>query len=180
MRLFSVLLCFLVYLPVFAQRELPQAKKDIDTTKLKERLARQKTSDDPTDTLTIKDYKIISHAGDTTYLDTTLTIHKEYKYNYLRRDDFELMPFSNIGQPYNRLGVNLNKIKWYPQIGARARHFNYYQTEDISYYNVATPMTELLFKTTLERGQLLDAFLTFNTSRRFNISIAYKGFHIST
>jgi hypothetical protein len=176
MRLFSVLVFLLFCLPVFGQRELPQSKRDIDTTKLKERLGRQKVSDDPTDTLTIKDYKIISHAGDTTYLDTTLTIQKEYKYNYLRRDDFELMPFSNIGQPYNRLGVNLNKIKWYPQLGARARHFNYYETEDIRYYNVATPMTELLFKTTLERGQLLDAFLTLNTSRKFNISIAYKGF----
>ncbi|MGB5509741.1 putative porin [Robiginitalea sp.] len=176
MRLLSVLLFVMFALPVRGQRELPQAKKDIDTTKLKERLARGTKVKDPTDTLTVEDYKIISFARDTTYLDTSLTIQKDYKYNYLRRDDFELMPFSNIGQPYNRLGVNLNKVKWYPQLGARARHFNYYETEDISYYNVATPMTELFFKTTLERGQLLDALLTFNTSRRLNISIAYKGF----
>ncbi|MGB5190947.1 putative porin [Robiginitalea sp.] len=176
MRLLSVFLLVMFALPVLGQRELPQSKKDIDTTKLKERMARGAAVKDPTDTLTIEDYKIISFAGDTTYLDTTLTIQKDYKYNYLRRDDFELMPFSNVGQPYNRLGVNLNKIKWYPQLGARARHFNYYETEDISYYNVATPMTELFFKTTLERGQLLDAMLTFNTSRRLNISIAYKGF----
>jgi hypothetical protein len=37
-------------------------------------------------------------------------------------------------------------------------------------------MTDLFFKTTLEQGQLLDAMLTFNTSRRFNFSLAYKGF----
>ncbi|MGB5229175.1 MAG: putative porin, partial [Eudoraea sp.] len=30
--------------------------------------------------------------------------------------------------------------------------------------------------TTFEQGQLLDAMLTFNTSRRFNLSIGYKGF----
>lgn len=146
MRLLSVLLFVMFALPVRGQRELPQAKKDIDTTKLKERLARGTKVKDPTDTLTVEDYKIISFARDTTYLDTSLTIQKDYKYNYLRRDDFELMPFSNIGQPYNRLGVNLNKVKWYPQLGARARHFNYYETEDISYYNVATPMTELFLK----------------------------------
>jgi hypothetical protein len=33
-----------------------------------------------------------------------------------------------------------------------------------------------MFKTTLEEGQLLDALLTFNTSRRLNFSIAYTGF----
>jgi hypothetical protein len=37
-------------------------------------------------------------------------------------------------------------------------------------------VTDLYFKTTFEQGQLLDATLTFNTSRRLNFSIAYKGF----
>ncbi|MCE2613051.1 putative porin [Flavobacteriaceae bacterium D16] len=126
--------------------------------------------------ITIKNYKIISHERDTTYLDTTLTIQKEYRYNYLRKDDFELMPFSNIGQPYNRLGANLDRIQLYPRIGASARHFNYEEIEDMKYYNVATPMTDLFFKTTFEQGQLLDALLTVNTSQRFNFSLAFKGF----
>ncbi|EAR00628.1 putative porin [Maribacter sp. HTCC2170] len=126
--------------------------------------------------ITIKDYKIISHARDTTYLDTTLTIQKEYKYNYLRKDNFELMPFSNIGQPYNKLGVDFERNHLYPLIGAKAKHYNYFEVEDIDYYNVATPMSDLFFKTTLEQGQLLDALLTFNTSRRFNFSLAFKGF----
>ncbi len=125
--------------------------------------------------ITIKDYKIISFARDTTFLDTTLTIQKEFKYNYLRRDDFELMSFSNIGQTYNRLGVDFERPSLYPVLGARAKHYNYLEIEDIDYYNVATPMTDLFFKTTLEQGQLLDAMLTFNTSRRLNFSIAYKG-----
>ena len=126
--------------------------------------------------ITIKDYRIISHQRDTTFLDTTLTIEKEYRYNYLRRDDFELMPFSNVGQPYNRLGVDADRIQLYPRLGARARHFNYEEIEDMKYYNVATPMTDLFFKTTFEQGQLLDATLAVNTSRRFNFSIAFKGF----
>ncbi len=126
--------------------------------------------------ITIANYKRISFDRDTTIIDTSLTIQKEYKYNYLRKDDFELMPFSNIGQPYNSLGVNFETSHFYPIIGARGRHFGYFETEDVSYYNVATPLTELFFKTTLEQGQLLDALLTFNTSERLNFSIAYIGF----
>lgn len=127
------------------------------------------------DSITIKDYKIISYERDTTYLDTTLTIEKEYKYNYLRKDDFELMPFANVGQPYNSLGRDFRRKEVYPRIGARAKHFNYEEVWDINYYNVPTPMSDLFFKTTFEQGQLLDAMLTFNTSRRLNFSISYKG-----
>ncbi|UII74857.1 putative porin [Flagellimonas sp. HMM57] len=130
----------------------------------------------PEGLITIQDYKIISYARDTTSLDTTLSIKKEYKYNYLRKDDFEVMPFANIGQPYNTLGRTFSKNSFYPQLGALAKHFNYMEVEDIAYYNVPTPMTELMFKTTLEQGQLLDALLTFNINKRFNASIAYKGF----
>ncbi|MEJ1224118.1 putative porin [Sediminicola sp. 1XM1-17] len=125
---------------------------------------------------TIEDYKIISYARDTTYLDTTISIQKEYKYNFLRKDNFELMPFSNIGQPYNSLGVTVKQNTLYPSLGAEAKHFNYMEVQDINYYRVPTPMTELMFKTTFEQGQLLDALLTFNMNPRLNISLAYKGF----
>ncbi|MGC1515786.1 MAG: putative porin, partial [Maribacter sp.] len=100
---------------------------------------------------------------------------KEYTYNYLRRDDFELMPFSNIGQAYNALGIDFERNSIYPNLGAMAKDEKYLEKEQIVYYNVPTPMTELFFKTTLEEGQLLDANLTFNTSRRLNFSIGYIG-----
>ncbi|WP_405413069.1 putative porin [Maribacter sp. Asnod1-A12] len=138
---------------------------------------------DPTDklkndsiVLTVEDYKIISFERDTTFLDTTLTIEKEYKYNYLRKDDFELISFSNIGQAYNALGVDFERVTGYPSLGATAKDLKYLEKEQINYYNVATPLTELFFKTTLEEGQLLDANLAFNTSRRLNFSIGYTGF----
>jgi hypothetical protein len=124
----------------------------------------------------IDTYKIISFKRDTTYVDTTLSIQKDYKFNYLRKDDFELLPFANMGQPYNSLGLNYESTFFYPKIGATARHFNYLEFQDIKYYNVPTPMTEALFKTTMEEGQLLDIMLTFNLSKRLNYSIAYKGF----
>ncbi|MGB3605906.1 MAG: putative porin [Psychroserpens sp.] len=124
---------------------------------------------------TIDLYKIISIEADTTYVDTSLTIKKEYKFNYLRKDQFALLPFSNLGQTYNQLSRDFASSSSLPQFGARARHFNYMEVEDIFYYEVPTPLTELFFKTAFEQGQLLDAFFTVNTSRRFNFSLAYKG-----
>lgn len=123
----------------------------------------------------IEDYQIITHLNDTTYVDTTLTLHKEYKYNYLRKDNFNLMPFSNLGQSYNTLSQNFQNTSLMPKFGARARHFNYMEIEDINYYHVPTPLTELMYKSAFEQGQLLDALFTSNTSKQFNFSIAYKG-----
>lgn len=126
--------------------------------------------------LTIKDYRIIPQEGDSTFVDTTLTIAKEYKYNVLRKDDFELMPFANVGQPYNRLGRDFENSSIIPGFGAQAKHFMYIDAEDFKYYHVPTPLTELFFKTTFEQGQYLDALLTFNTSPRLNFSVEYSGF----
>lgn len=123
----------------------------------------------------ITDYLIVNSESDTTYVDTTLTINKDYKFNYLRKDDFEVIPFSNLGQTYNSLTYNFQDTHLMPSFGARARHFNYMEIEDINYYRVPTPLTELFFKTAFEQGQLVDAFFTVNTSPQINYSIAYKG-----
>ncbi|WP_437373146.1 putative porin [Maribacter litoralis] len=157
--------------------EIPEKKNDsLSLGKKTKPINPKEKMENDSITLTIEDYKIISFERDTTYLDTTLTIQKEYKYNYLREDDFELMPFGNIGQAYNELGVDFERVGSYPNLGALAKDRKYLEREQIKYYNVATPMTELFFKTTLEEGQLLDANLTFNTSRRLNFSIGYIGF----
>jgi hypothetical protein len=175
MKYFFLLLFVLSCPLLHAQVDSISSGRKLDTTKFKKK-GGKKVPPAATQEITIKDYKIISYARDTTYLDTTLTIQKEYKYNYLRKDNFELMPFANVGQPYNKLGVDFERSHLYPLLGAKAKHYNYFEVEDIEYYNVATPMSDLFFKTTFEQGQLLDAMFTFNTSRRFNISLAFKGF----
>ena len=176
MRYIFLVFCIVLGNSLFAQEKPLPLPKKLDKAVPLEKKAniKGKTTDGPE--ITIKDYKIISFARDTTFLDTTLTIQKEYKYNYLRKDDFELMPFANVGQPYNKLGVDFERNTLYPSIGAKAKHDNYFEIEDVDYYNVATPMTDLFFKTTFEEGQLLDALLAFNTSRRLNFSLAFKGF----
>ncbi len=178
MKYFPFLFLLFFGLSLHSQEDsIPPAKK-LDTSRLGERMIKpgNEKMEAPSQELTIRDYKIISYERDTTFLDTTLTIQKEYRYNYLRKDDFELMPFSNVGQPYNKLGVDFDRRNLYPVLGAEALHYNYMEMEDIMYYNVPTPMTDLFFKTTFEQGQLLDAMLTFNTSKRLNFSLAYKGF----
>lgn len=121
------------------------------------------------------DYKIISYKNDSTYIDTTLSMQKDYLFNYLRRDNFELLPFHNQGQTFNQLGYNFSEVSLYPNMGARAKHHNYYEIEDINYFQVATPTSVLFYRNGLEQGQVLDATFTFNTSKRHNFSIAYKG-----
>ncbi|MFV8281168.1 putative porin [Christiangramia marina] len=120
-------------------------------------------------------YKIISVKNDTTHLDTTLTISKDYKFNYLRKDNFELLPFSNTGQTYNALSFTENNSKAFPGFGAEARHYSFMEVGDINYYQVPTPWTQLYFKTVPEQGQQLDALFTINTSKNLNMFIAYKG-----
>ncbi|MFB9056653.1 putative porin [Mariniflexile ostreae] len=167
-----------------AQTEPLETNREVDTVSSQEqKIPGAKTSQRKPESIKntqdkkarIQDYLIISVEKDTTYVDTTLTIYKEYKYNYLRRDNFGLMPFGNLGQTYNALTYNFQNTSLMPEIGASARHYNYMEVEDIYYYRVPTPLTELFFKTAFEQGQLLDALFTVNTSPQLNMSIAYKG-----
>jgi len=121
------------------------------------------------------DYKIISYKKDTTYVDTTLTIRKDYLFNFLQKDNFELLPFHNQGQTFNKLGYDFSEVSLFPKMGASAKHYNYYEIEDVDYYHVATPTTILFYRTGLEQGQFLNALFTFNTTKRHNVSLAYKG-----
>ncbi len=90
--------------------------------------------------------------NDTTVVDTTLSIAKEYQFNYLRRDDFELLPFPNVGQTYNTLAISFDEENTKPLFAAQSHHLNYIDVEDIKYYSVPTPLTELYFKTAFEQG----------------------------
>jgi hypothetical protein len=124
---------------------------------------------------TIDQYQIITLEHDTTYVDTSLTIKSAYRQNYLRKDNFGLLSFSNIGQTYNTLQYSLTSFSPYPEIGFSGKHFDYLQAEDIRYYSAATPLTELFFNTTINKGQNVDSFITLNTSKNLNFSIAYRG-----
>lgn len=124
---------------------------------------------------TIDMYRVISLERDTTYIDTSLTIQKKYSHNYLRRDLFGLLALPNEGQTYNTLQYSLNQFSPLPEFGFKAKHFNFMEANQIRYCSVATPVTELYFKSVMEKGQNVDAFFAINTSPRLNFTIAYKG-----
>jgi hypothetical protein len=166
-------LFFLMPLCLFAQREKPPLQNG-NRNDLNRPISNKEVSVEG-EKPPITDYLIISQKRDTTYLDTTLTMAKDFKFNYLRKDDFELMPFHNVGQPYNELGKSFDLELLSPRLGSRARHQNYYEIDDIFDYYVPTPLTDLYFKTVVNQGQQLEALFTSNLSPQFNFSISYKG-----
>lgn len=123
----------------------------------------------------ISQYQIITLSKDTTVVDTSLTVQKEYKFNYLRKDTYGLLAFTNEGQPYTTLDFGINDFTPFPEFGFSGKHFSYLEVKDIDYYHVATPLTELYFKTVMEQGQSLETFISVNTSEQLNFAVSYKG-----
>jgi hypothetical protein len=170
MRNFFFLCFILLPITVFSQKKITQLlgfDSEYNSTdsikKKKEKVA------------TIDMYRVITLERDTTYIDTSLTIKKLYSFNYLRRDNFGLMPFPNEGQTYNTLQYSLNTFSPLPEFGFKAKHFSFLEANQIRYSSVATPVTELYFKTVMKQGQNVDAFFALNLTPRLNFSIAYKG-----
>ena len=146
--------------------------KNIDILGMSELMENKKDSLNLPD---IKSYQIINIKNDTIFLDTTLTIKKHYRFNYLRKDNFNLLKFSNIGQTYNELTYSNDDLTVYPKMNFDSKKHAYINTDEIYYYQVPTPLTELLFKTVMKQGQHTDAFFTSNLSEKLNFSLAFKG-----
>lgn len=122
----------------------------------------------------IKLYKTFNTEKDTIYIDTSLTIQDEYKYNYLRKDNFGLFTFSNEGYLYSQLDFSRKRTYVLPQFGFNAKHSAYLNNSDIYYYSVPTPLTDIYFKTVMRQGQSLDALISVNTKPNLNFTVAYK------
>ena len=176
----SVLLAFFLVNALFSQKTLKLSQKfnDRNTSDNRENDALKNTGDINvilSGKTSYTDYKIFSHMRDTTYIDTTLTIKKDYQFNYLRTDNFELLAFHNQGQTFTNLGYDYSNLKLFPDIGFTAKQFSYLDIDEIKYYEVPTPTTQITYRTGLQQGQVLDAIFTLNFSRRLNVSLSYKG-----
>ena len=169
-KIFLVLTFFLLTSNLFSQSE-----EDIDG-KPKAQKEELKENSEKKDFLNLNEYKIFYLDGDYEIVDTSLTINKYYKFNFLRKDQFELLSFANSGHTYNKLSYDLIKESKLPDVGALAKHFQYFEIEDIGYYEVATPFTEIMAKSTFEQGQILDFLVSVNLSPNYNFTIAHKGY----
>ncbi|MEN8123633.1 MAG: putative porin [Bacteroidota bacterium] len=178
-RIFTVLFFFLFALSAIAQinpKRVPNMDNRFlenpdDTTRVNNKEIKVKLSGKTH----FSDYKIISHSTDTTFIDTTLNLTKYYKFNFTEKDNLELLAFQNQGQTFNNLAYSFNDISLYPKIGASGKHHNFYEVEDIKYYQVPTPTTILTYRTGMEQGQVMEGMFTFNMTKQFNASIAFKG-----
>lgn len=174
MRIFIFLYLLVVPTLLFSQEKKAAPKKDLDMnteySSITDTVKKKKAK-----IATIDQYKIVTLEHDTIYADTSLTIKSAYRQNHLRKDLFGFLEFSNIGQPLSTMQYSLTSFSPYPEIGFTGKHSNYMQADQIRYYSAATPFTELFFNTTINKGQNVDSFITLNTSKNLNFSIAYKG-----
>ena len=130
----------------------------------------------PMSDVTINDYKIMYLDGREELVDTSLSLEREYSFNFLRKDYFEFLVFPNMGEAFNKLGYDFHDQFFTPQMGARVKHFSYFEKGDVPYYEVPSAYTELFFKSTFEQGQFLDSSLAINTSPNLNIAVSFRGF----
>jgi hypothetical protein len=168
---------FLVFIFFFTNIILFGQNSDLDQ-KLKaqqEQEKLEKESENKKDSITSDYYEIYYKDGRIESVDTTLNIYKDYKFNFLREDSFDLISFANSGHTYNKLSYDFKSYNK-PDIGARGKHFHYFEKEDIGYYNVPTPFTEIFAKSTFEQGQILDMLVSINLTPQYNFTIAHKGY----
>ena len=171
MRILFYLYIFLLPTLLFSQaRPIEDESKSTFADRLK-----GQQDGDTTKVATLDMYRFISLERDTTYIDTSLTIQREYSHNYLRKDTFGLLAFPNEGQTYNTLQYSLTDFTPYPTMGLQGKHFSFIEANQIRYASVATPVTELFFKSIIGKGQLVDTYFTLNIHPRLNLSLAYKG-----
>ena len=175
-RFFLVLIFFSFPLIIFSQQEIIDEETLRGKEQLKEETEKKAEKKDSIPIIPITDYKYFFYNGMEKSVDTTLTIYKDYKFNFIREDDFELLPFANVGHTYNKLGYNFNDQLKLPQVGARGKHFSYFEIEDIPYFNTPSPYTELFAKSTFEQGQILDALISLNLTPEYNFTLAHKGY----
>ncbi len=169
-KFFLVLTFFLIQTTIFSQSVDLEAK-----LKAQEEALKDKSKVEEKDTLNTDYYKIFFLDGRIENVDTTLNIHKDYKFNFLRDDSFDLISFANSAHTYNKLAYDFKDFSK-PGVGARGKHFHYFEKEDIGYYNVPTPLTEIFAKSTYEQGQILDMLVSINLNPQYNFTIAHKGY----
>ena len=170
-KFFLVISFFFTPIILIAQSEDIEGKLRAQEQQQKENINKESK-----DSLNLDEYKIFYLDGRVEKADTSLTIFKDYKFNFLRKDDFELLSLANEAHTYNKLGYTFNSKNTFPKMGARGRHYHYIEKEDIGYYNVATPFTEIFAKSTFEQGQILDAIVSVNLSPKYNFTLAHKGY----
>lgn len=161
----------LILIDKSAPNKISVARSNQDSLPIKEEKS-LKSSDS---IATISMYSIRNWKGLETKADTSLTIQKYYSVNPIHKDLFGLLASSNDGLAYTTLDYSKHNLQSLPQMGFAAKSVYYKSVKDINYYHVATPMSELKYRSAINQGQNLNALIAVNTSKYFNFFIGYNG-----
>jgi len=122
----------------------------------------------------ISDYKYFNVYNDTLKVDTVLTSKHMHRFTYVFKDDFLKLPFQNNGQAYNNLSL-FSTQSVYPGFVASGKMANYLKHDEIYFYKVPTPYSDLSYLKGISEGQTLKSFITANINPQTNLSVGYKG-----
>jgi hypothetical protein len=128
-------------------------------------------------TYPVNKYKIFHLDSDSIHIDTVLSIRNYYKLNYILQDDFEYLPFHNMGEGFNYLSSGfLDKlVNIIPGFVASAKDFNLIDQTKIPFFKVPTTYSDLFYLSGIGQGQMLNSLITTNLTPDLNFAIGYKG-----
>jgi len=176
--LFTILIIFVFSSHAQIGGKLPLIKRgggDVgilsDTLKTKKRTKKSEV------VYPISYYKKFSIHNDSVQVDTLLSIRNFYRVNYTLKDDFELIPFQNLGQGFNYLSASFldSDVRLLPGFVAAQKEFNRWTEEDIPFFYVPTAYSNLFYLNGITQGQMLKAFITTNITPQLNFTVGYKG-----
>ena len=93
------------------------------------------------DQITVSDYKILYLDETERSVDTSLSLEAEFTSNFLRKDYFEYLTLPNMGEGFNKMGYDFHDKSFTPQMGARVKHFGYFEKEAVPYYEMPSAYT---------------------------------------
>ncbi len=124
-------------------------------------------------TYPLSQYRFYLPEGDTTVIDTLMGPRNHYTANFMQRDLFGFMPFQNIGQPLNVLGIEWERSVFGDLVPLGKA--GVLRGKNLLYYHVPTPYSKLFFLTGNNQGQMLDSRFGTNITEDWNLGVGYRG-----
>ena len=121
---------------------------------------------------TIGDYNFWTDKLSKRQIDTAMTIDTFYHQNVYQKDLYSYQTFPNWGQTLNPLKPE--QIDDNLQLLPIGKSWMYTKPQDVKYYDVKTPLTELVLENGVKEGQFLSTTFAHNIHSRWNYAINYK------
>ncbi len=124
---------------------------------------------------TIQDYRYQTRFSEKKIFDTVLSKEKTFTFTqYNNRDNFGKIQFANIGSGFNPLAFEFNTEQNLSLLPTR-KSFFILGVNDITYYDVKTPVTSFIYHNSVSSGVALQTNYTQNIGKNFNFAVEYMG-----